>query len=72
MVEGEGCVICGRPGAALCSTRCRSLAERQREKNIARVHQLDDSDGSAEERYELSFRNGLLTAALMGWRPQVS
>lgn len=63
------CVVCGEPSTAentLCSRACLLEARRELDANVAALHQLND-DG--ERRAALTARNGVLTAALIGWSP---
>ena len=73
-MENARCVACGRSGAELCSYGCLEASMREREDNVARLHQLGDTPTSRALRHELELRNGQITSALMSWRqaPSVS
>ena len=67
-MENVRCVACGEAGAELCSYACLETSMREREDNVARLHQLGDTPASRVLRRELELRNGQITSALRGWR----
>ena len=52
----------------MCSYACLEASMRERENNVAKLHQLGDTPTSRALRRELEQRNGQITSALMGWR----
>jgi hypothetical protein len=63
------CLVCGQPGSDLCSPRCRWEAERRIRSNARMIRELADRPRTAQLRSDLIVENGLLSSALMRWRP---
>jgi hypothetical protein len=70
-----GCVICAAPTDQVetcCSLACAQRAERELQRNVARIRRMARHVASNEARRRVAERNGRLSSALLRWRPDGS
>jgi predicted nucleic acid-binding Zn ribbon protein len=69
------CVICSSPTDEVetcCSLACAQLAERELQRNVARIRRMTRHVASTEARRRVAERNGRLSSALLRWRPDTA
>lgn len=67
------CVICAAPTdqvVSCCSLACAQQAERELQRNVARIRRMARHVASNEARRRVAERNGRLSSALLRWRPE--